>query len=246
MGRDTDRKVPGCNNGVHAAGLTEALITELGTVPVLNVTSRNGSALFRGEVVAPDSIGRALQVGTLVDGTVALSDDRIRVNVSFVNAASGETFGRTLVERPRTELFELQDDLAHEVAIFLRGALGEEIDLIESRNPATENVEAWELVQRAASLSEQADALATVGDETAWERMEDADSLLAVAEELVPEWVVPTVQRGWLAYSRSRWAGVTDQVDAEPWIEEGMNHVRVALSLDPEDANALELRGTLE
>ena len=230
-----------------AAGLTETLITELGAVPALTVTSRNGSALFRDEVVAPDSIGRALKVGTLVDGTVALSDDRIRVNVSFVNAATGDQFGRTLVERPRTELFELQDDLAHEVAVFLRGALGEEIALIErQRGGAGENVESWELMQRARSLADQAAELSDMGDELAWERMEEADSLLAQAEYVAPEWVEPTIDRGWLAFVRSRWSGPSGPEEAEPWINQGMNFAQIALSLDPENADALELKGKLE
>jgi len=227
-----------------AAGLTETLITELETVPALEVTSRNGSAMFRDEVVAPDSIGRALKVGTLVDGTVALSDDRIRVNVSFINAANGETFGRTLVERPRTELFELQDDLAHEVAVFLRGLLGEEIDVIE-RQVGAENVEAWELVQRARAESDLATELADQGDEASWDRMAAADSMLAASEELAPEWVDPTILRGWLAYQRSRWSGVMEQGEVLPWIEEGLNHAEVALRLQPDNADALELRGTL-
>jgi class 3 adenylate cyclase/TolB-like protein len=228
-----------------AAGLTETLIDELAAVPALEVTSRNGSALFRDQVVAPDSIGRALKVGTLVDGTVAQSDDRIRVNVSFVNAATGETFGRTLVERPRTELFELQDDLANEVALFLRGALGEEIELIERKRGAYENIEAWELLQKARSLSEQAETLAEEGDEAAWDRMNSADSLLARSEEVAPEWAEPTVQRGWLSYRKSRWAGSTDQMDASRWIDDGLRHAAIALELEPENPDALELRGTL-
>lgn len=238
--RSTQEEVP-----YLAAGLTETLITELGTVPALTVTSRNGSALFRDEVVSPDSIGRTLKVGTLVDGTVAVSDDRIRVNVSFVNAATGETFGRTLVERPRAELFELQDDLAHEVAVFLRGALGEEIEIIE-RQAGAENVEAWELMQRARSLADQAAELFETGSDAAWDRMEQADSLLGLAEYVAPEWVEPTVDRGWIAFQRSRWAGPSGPDEAEPWIDRGMEHAQIALSLDPENADALELKGKLE
>ena len=229
-----------------AAGLTETLITELRTVPALTVTSRNGSALFRDQVVAPDSIGRALKVGTLVDGTVALSDDRIRVNVSFVNAATGDQFGRTLLERPRTELFELQDDLAHEVAVFLRGLLGEELELIEQQ-AGGENVEAWDLLQRARAATDHADALSDARDmEAAWDQLGVADSHLAAAEELAPEWVDPTLQRGWLAFRRSRWGGATEQTEAARWIEEGMAHAQIALQLDPENADGLELRGKLE
>jgi class 3 adenylate cyclase/TolB-like protein len=239
--RSTQEEVP-----YLAAGLTEALIRELGTVPALHVTSRNGSAIFRGLAVQPDSIGRALKVGTLVDGTVAVSDDRIRVNVTFLDASTGDQFGRTLVERPRAELFELQEDLAHEVAVFLRGVLGEEIELIERRSGA-DNVEAWEWVQRARAASDQADALSDAGNPSAaWSALGDADSLLVLAEESAPEWVDPTVMRGWLAYQRSRWAGSMDQMQADLWIDEGLNHAAIALQLEPGNPDALELRGTLQ
>jgi len=239
--RSTEEEVP-----FLAAGLTEALIDELGAIDALHVVSRNGVAAYRGEVVPADSIGRALRVGTLVDGTVALSEGQIRVNVAFLNANTGEQFGRTLVQRPRTELFQLQDDLAHEVALFLRGLLGEELELIE-RQAGAENVEAWELWQRARAATDHANALSDAGDmETAWDQIGVADSLLAAAEELAPEWVDPTVERGWLAYRRSRWAGATEQVEAGRWIDEGMDHARVALQLVPDDPDALELRGSLQ
>jgi TolB-like protein len=238
--RSTEEEVP-----FLAAGLTEALIDELGAIDALHVVSRNGVAAYRGEVVPADSIGRILRVGTLVDGTVALSEGQIRVNVAFLNANTGEQFGRTLVQRPRTELFQLQDDLAHEVAVFLRGLLGEELELIE-RQAGAENVEAWEVLQRARAATDHADALSDAGDmETAWDQIGVADSLLAAAEELAPEWVDPTVERGWLAYQRSRWAGVMEQRGVLPWIEAGLEHAEVALQLQPDNADALELRGTL-
>ncbi|MGB5527774.1 MAG: adenylate/guanylate cyclase domain-containing protein, partial [Gemmatimonadota bacterium] len=94
-----------------AAGLTEALINEISRVEALNVTSRNGSALFRDASVPMDSIGRVLQVGTIVEGTVALSEDQVRVEVEIFRAFSRERQGSHTVVRPRTELFELQDEL---------------------------------------------------------------------------------------------------------------------------------------
>jgi class 3 adenylate cyclase/TolB-like protein len=229
-----------------AAGLTEALIDELSTVEALHVVSANGVAMFRGSVVPPDSIGRTLQAGTLVNGTVALSEDQIEVRVSFVNASTGERFGGTRLARQRAELFELRDDLAEEVAVFLRGMLGEEIALLE-RQAGAENVEAWELMQQASDLQEQAGALVETGDvEAAMERAGSADSLLASAEQIAPEWVEPTVMRGWLDYQRSRWTGLGDRAAAEEWIGEGMAHAETAVQLDSAHADALELRGILQ
>ncbi len=237
--RSADEEVP-----YLAAGLTEALINELSAVPALDVTSRGGSALFRGAVLPSDSIGRVLQVGTLVKGTVALSEEQVRAEVELIRAATGEVLHGQRLEKPRTELFALQDELASQVAFFLREMLGEEVELIE-RQQGAENVEAWELLQRARGQSDLAMQLAEGGNETAWDRMAAADSMLALAEEAAPEWVEPTVRRGWIAYQRSRWAGVMEQGEVLPWIEAGQRQAEIALSLDSLNADAYELRGTL-
>jgi tetratricopeptide (TPR) repeat protein len=73
-----------------------------------------------------------------------------------------------------------------------------------------------------------------------------ADSLLAVAEEIAPEWVDPTVQRGWLDYQNSRFTGFDDRSAADRWISEGMVHAETAVLLDSTQADALELRATLQ
>jgi serine/threonine-protein kinase len=114
-----------------ADGLTEALIHELSQVKGLQVISRNGVAPYKSVNVSPDSVGRALKVGTLVSGTLEQSGDRLRVTVALVNAATGAEIGNKTLERPRTEIFALQDDLAKEVSIFLRQQVGQEVKLHE-------------------------------------------------------------------------------------------------------------------
>ncbi|NNK48846.1 MAG: hypothetical protein HKP01_08240, partial [Gemmatimonadetes bacterium] len=111
-----------------AAGVTETLIDELSSVDALHVISRNGVAPFRDAAVSPDSVGRVLQVGTVVEGRVVASTDRVRMNVALVNAATGDQYGDVELERPRAELFDLQDELAQEVALRLREKLGEEFE----------------------------------------------------------------------------------------------------------------------
>jgi TolB-like protein len=99
-----------------AAGLTEDLIAALGGVQGLNVVSRNGSELFRGANVPLDSIGKSLEVGTLVSGQVALSGDRVRVDVHMAESRSGRQVASERLERPRADLFDLQDELVQQVA----------------------------------------------------------------------------------------------------------------------------------
>ena len=227
-----------------ASGLTEALIDELSTVDALTVVSRNGVAQFRDMNVSGDSVGRALSVGNLVEGTVQASNDRIRVDVSLVHASTQEQEASTRLERPRSELFELQDALAREVALFLREQIGVEIGTLELESGTT-NVDAWQSVQAAERAMDDADELARQDDlEGASTRMRMADSILAVAESLDATWTVPPTERGWIAYRQSRLTGF-DRAQYASWIDQGLAHAGRALAIDPSDPDALELRGTL-
>ncbi len=233
--------------GFLADGLTESLIHELGQVAVLHVISRNGVRPYRDSPLAPDSIARELEVGTLVEGTVRQSEGRLRVSVAIVNGATGKEIDSRKVERPRAEIFELQDELANEVALFLRERVGEEIELLE-RKSSTASVEAWELFQRAEQATLDADALIDAEDvDAASRQLLRADSLYAAAEALDASWAAPIAQRAWLAYRQSRLNVSFDRSEeAERWIEAGMGHAARALELNPDDSDALEVRGTLQ
>jgi serine/threonine-protein kinase len=229
-----------------ADGLTEALIHELSEVKPLQVISRNGVTPFRNATVPPDSIGRALKVGTLVEGTIALSGDRLRLNVSLIDATNGEEIGSKTLERPREEIFALQDELAKEVSFFLRKRLGEDIKVREGR-VGTSNAKAWETVQQAEKLGKDVEPLLASGDTAAAaRRLAQGDSLLAQAEKLDPKWTAPLIARGWLAYHQTDLVPGFDKPYYDKWIRKGMEYVDRALELNPGDGDALELRGTLE
>ena len=241
-GRYFEDRSPDHGLAFLADGLTEGLIGELSRVAGLEVISRNGVAQFRGATIASDSVARALDVGTVVEGSVAGAGDRLRVSVALVNGATGDQLADTSLERPRSELFALQDDLAKQVALFLRERLGESVALRESR-AGTRNAAAWELLQRARATERAADG--TPDAELAARERRRADSLLARAEAGDNHWPAPIVERGWLAYRESRGAGFSDRQTADRWIDEGLGHAERALRVGPGDPDALELRGTL-
>jgi TolB-like protein len=228
-----------------ADGLTEALIQELSQVKPLQVISRNGVAPFRNGSAPPDSVGRVLKVGTLVEGTIAQSGDRLRVSVSLLDASTGIDIGSKTLERPREEIFALQDDLTREVAVFLRQRLGEAVQIRESR-VGTTSVEAWELLQRAEQMIHGAETLIDAGDADAASRqLAGADTVLMKAEAADPRWAAPVTQRGWLAYRQTRLAGSFDKAYFARWTELGLGFAERALRLRPNDPDAHELQGTL-
>ena len=207
--------------------------------------SKNGVLPFKAAPVAPDSVARALKVGTLVEGTLTQAGDRLRVSISLVNASTGTEIGSKTLERPREQIFALQDDLAKEVAIFLRQRLGRELELQGTR-AGTRNVRAWELLQKALTEARGADPLVAEGDTAAAaRRYQSADSILVAAERLDPTWAAPPTQRAWFAYRRGRLADV-EKVPNDVWSTKGLEHAARALKLKPNDPDALEVRGTLQ
>ena len=110
-------------------GLADELLNVLAKIKGLRVSARASSFRFKGKDVPLDEIGRALNVATVLDGSVRKAGNRVRISVQLVNVNDGyhlwsETYDRTL-----DDIFAVQDDIARSVVKELRTALlGEEAD----------------------------------------------------------------------------------------------------------------------
>ncbi len=227
-----------------ADGLTESLIRELTNVSALHVISRNGVIPFKTQNPGIDSIARALKVGTIVSGTVRTVGDSLRVNVELTDARNGANIGSPTIARPRTESFELQDDLAREVSTVIRSQLGEQVQIVEAK-AGTRSTEAYEAFQRARQQVTDAERLVASGNASAAAaQLFAADSAFARVEALDKNWVRPIVEHGWVSYRQSRLTGFDRSAYAR-WIEKGLANADRAIALAPRDPDALELRGTL-
>jgi serine/threonine-protein kinase len=229
--------------GYLADGLTEAVIDALSQVPALSVISKNGVAPYRGPDVAPDSVARALNVGTLVRGDVEESGNRYHVSVRLIDGASGADYKRTSFDQAAGDVLVMRDSLTRKVAEFLRQRLGEEVRLREER-AGTRNLTAWSLRERAERRRKDAEAALERGEPSVTlAAFHQADSLAALAEAADAQWADPIVFRGEVAYRRARLAETPREAVA--WIQVGSDHAERALRLAPNDPGALELRGTL-
>jgi TolB-like protein len=229
--------------GYLADGLTEGLIGELSGVQRLSVVSRGGVAQYRGNSVSRDSIARALQVGTIVTGSVEPESDGIRVTLRLLDDA-GIELDKATFKKPAKDLIALSDSLAQQVALQIRQRIGEEVQLTRTR-AGTRSTDAWSRYQRAVQARGRGDSLYKAGNAEGFSREYlTADSMAAVAETLDPAWSDPIVLRGTLAYWRSRRAS-DDAGLAAKMIDLALGHAKRALQLDPNDAEALVLRGNL-
>ena len=231
--------------GPLSAAFTKKLIHELSQVEALSVISFNGVRPYRDTNVTLDSIAHALKVGSVVEASIAESGEYLRVTVELVDPATARTLDSKELERPRGELFALQDDVFREVSRFLRERLGIEIRL-RQRMAETGSVEAYTLFYRAEEVREDHRPLMKSADtQGAKSVLQRADRLLAQAESLDPRWVEPIVLRGWVAADMAIVFEVAPRTYSLDWLKTGLVHAERALELEPRDPAALELRGFL-
>ena len=70
-------------------GLAEEIRNQLARVPELRVAARTSSFAFKGRHEDARTIGRRLNVATLLEGGVRRHEDRVRIDVQLVGAADG-------------------------------------------------------------------------------------------------------------------------------------------------------------
>lgn len=101
-----------------AAGLHDDLLTELSRIRGLKVIARTSVLRYRDSRTPVQEIGRALGVGTLVEGAVQSSGGRLRVNVQLIDVRTGSHLWAERYDRALStdSLFDIQSDLVERIA----------------------------------------------------------------------------------------------------------------------------------
>ena len=99
-----------------ADGITDALITDLAKIHALRVISRNSTMQYKSNPKPVPEIAQDLNVDALVEGTVLLSSDRVRIAVQLVEARNGRHLWAETFEGNLRDILSLQDEVAKEIA----------------------------------------------------------------------------------------------------------------------------------
>ena len=104
-------------------GLTDELLNVLAKIRGLRVAARTSSFHFKGKDTTIAELGHALNVATVLEGSVRKAGNRVRISVQLVQVSDGyhlwsETYDRTL-----EDIFAVQDDIARSVVKELRASL---------------------------------------------------------------------------------------------------------------------------
>ena len=214
---------------VFAAGLTDELQRTLSLVPTLRVTARTSAGAFAGLNLPADSIGRALGVAHLIEGTVRAAGDEMRVSVRLVATDTGIQEWSGSYDRVRANILATQEEIARAVAVQLR----QEVGIAGHLRGTPLDPEVFSLVARARQL------VATMGEHRG-SRMDEAKRMYeeAIARD-------STYAPAWAGLARLRIALVIGDLapDAGAELELASADAMRALTLDPNEGLAHQVLG---
>jgi TolB-like protein/Tfp pilus assembly protein PilF len=111
---------PGRDQEYLSDGIAEEILNALAHVEHLRVIGRTSSFSFKGKNEDLRSIGQKLDAGTLLEGSVRRSGDRIRITTQLIDAADGSHLWSETYDRKLADVFAVQEEIARAVVAALR------------------------------------------------------------------------------------------------------------------------------
>ena len=193
-------------------GLSEEILNLLAKVPELKVIGRTSSFAFKGKNEDLRSIGQALGVNTVLEGSVRKSGDRVRITAQLIDVSNGAHLWSSTYDRTLTDIFAVQDNVASEILDALQVHVGAK----PTRGRPTENTDAYALFLEAKSAMNRWDA-------------ESAEELLLQSIELDPGFAEAHEM---LAYAYwEQWGNTRDAASATQNAEKAATR---ALAINPD------------
>jgi TolB-like protein/DNA-binding winged helix-turn-helix (wHTH) protein/Tfp pilus assembly protein PilF len=106
-----------------AEGLTDAVTTDLAQIGAVKVISRSSANHYKKDYKPLVKIGQELGVDAVVEGTVARSGDKVRVNARLISTGDDRNLWAQSFERDTGDILSLEDDLAQSVSRRIEVAL---------------------------------------------------------------------------------------------------------------------------
>ncbi len=111
-------------NDHFSDGISEEIINALAQLPELRVVGRTSAFSFKGQHEDLRSIGRKLNVGTVLEGSVRQVGNRVRITAQLIDASDGYHLWSERYDRDLHDIFQVQDEIARAIADRLAVKLG--------------------------------------------------------------------------------------------------------------------------
>ena len=219
------------DNESFADGITDDVIAHLSKIRALKVISHTSVARFKKRQQSLKEIGNALGATTLLDASIRRSGERIRIVAKLVDVHSDQHLWVETYDRNLTDIFEVQTDVALQIAAAMKAELSREERTRVRRGP-TKDIPAYQLFLRGREfyIKYTADGLLTAIDFFDKAIARDPDFALAYAYKSI-------------AYTELAEAGY---VSPEIAYSRAMQASQLAVKLDPESGAAYCTMGYLK
>src|SRR5579864_9143631 len=121
LSRDPDQEF-------FSQGLTEEMIAQIGKLnrDRLKVVARSAVARYKGSALSAKEIGKELNADYLVQGSVRLSSDRVRITVQLIQARDQTDVWTESYDRELKDVLAVQDSVVRSIASEIHIALTDE------------------------------------------------------------------------------------------------------------------------
>ncbi|MDR3747283.1 MAG: protein kinase [Acidobacteriota bacterium] len=204
-------------------GLAEELTNELAKVPGLKVAGRSSAFQFKGRNEDPRTVGRALNVANILEGSVRREGSRVRITAEVTKAADGFQLWSEEYNTELKDIFAVQDEIARAVTGALQvKLLGTAAAPVAARSRST-NPDAYQAYLQAGYFRSRGGGKANFDTALAY-----ADQAIKLDANYSPAWSLRSA-----AYSEAAQEGFVDT-------NEGFRRARAdaeqAIALDPNSA----------
>ena len=103
---------PDKENEYFCDGLSEELINALANIRELRVAARTSAFAFKGREVDIREAGIKLNVGTILEGSVRKSGQRLRITAQLVNVEDGYHLWSGQFDREMKDIFDIQEEIS--------------------------------------------------------------------------------------------------------------------------------------
>lgn len=125
-------------------GISEEILNLLAKTNALRVAARTSSFAFGGSDVDIREIGNALDVDTVLEGSIRKSGPTVRITAQLINVDDGYHLWSETYDRNYTDIFKIQDEIATEILTALKvHLLGEETSSYRASAETTANMDAY-------------------------------------------------------------------------------------------------------
>ncbi len=182
-------------NAYLGDGIAETLISALANMNGMMVASRTSAFSFRDKKSDVKEIGRALSVGTVLEGSVQRAGDRLRITAELVKTADGRALWSQTFDRKADDIFAVQDEVVRAVVTALQGRMLASNTAVTA-NAGTKDREAYDLYLQGRYLWNRRSLADFTRAQELFERAIARDSTFAEA-----------------------WAGLADALMTQAWVD---------------------------